>query len=165
MNELKNRLIELFETANPHEDLFLLDVELTASSPLQVAFTLDGDAGVTIGQCAEISRMLGNLIEEQDLIKTEYELEVSSPGADAPLKLLRQYTQHVGRKLAFTLQDGSTKKGKLLEIKQQDDKTLLNIMQEYEVVEGKSKKPKTKYQPLLLDFADIKTANVEISFK
>lgn len=61
---------------------------------------VDTDEGITIAQCAEISRELGAALDVQNIINEPYELEVSSPGIDKPLKLLRQYRKNVGRKYA-----------------------------------------------------------------
>lgn len=59
---------------------------------------VDTDDGITIAQCAEISREVGDELDAQNAINEPYELEVSSPGIDKPLKLLRQYRKNVGRK-------------------------------------------------------------------
>jgi ribosome maturation factor RimP len=59
---------------------------------------VDTDAGITIAQCAEISREVGAELDAQSVINEPYELEVSSPGIERPLKLLRQYKKNVGRK-------------------------------------------------------------------
>lgn len=59
---------------------------------------VDTDDGITIAQCAEISRELATIVETQDLLREPYELEVSSPGIEKPLKLLRQYRKNIGRK-------------------------------------------------------------------
>ncbi|WP_051203948.1 ribosome assembly cofactor RimP [Hugenholtzia roseola] len=150
-------------------ELFLLDVAISGRGIQKVVFTVDGDKGVTIGQCADLSRKLGDLIEQAALFADDqpYELEVGSAGADQPLRLLRQYPQHIGRKLVFTLKDETVKKGKLLDIREEAGKILLDFTQEYEVKEEKQGKTKLKikYQPATLDFDSIKEAQVEISFK
>ena len=59
---------------------------------------VDTDEGITIEHCAEISRALGASFDAENAISEPYELEVSSPGIDRPLKMLRQYRKNVGRK-------------------------------------------------------------------
>jgi ribosome maturation factor RimP len=59
---------------------------------------------VTIQQCAEISRELAGEIERENVIETSYRLEVSSPGIDKPLSLLRQYRKNVGRRFKVTFE-------------------------------------------------------------
>lgn len=74
---------------------------------LTVEVFVDTDAGIKVDQCAGISRRLASIIEEQSLIDTAYEIEVSSPGIDKPLTLLRQYSKNMGRKFRLLLPDGS----------------------------------------------------------
>jgi ribosome maturation factor RimP len=65
-------------------------------------FVIDGDEGFTIGQCGKLSRRMMRAIEENPSIEAQREhfsFEVASPGAEAPLVLLRQYAKHVGREL------------------------------------------------------------------
>jgi len=47
---------------------------------------IDKDGGVTLDDCAEVSREVGSLLEVEDPIPSAYRLEVSSPGLDRPLK-------------------------------------------------------------------------------
>jgi ribosome maturation factor RimP len=58
---------------------------------------VDGDEGVTIDQCAEISRELELLIDTEEVLDGGYRLSVSSPGIDQPIVIPRQYTRHLGR--------------------------------------------------------------------
>ena len=96
------------------ESYFVIDVQYIPRKPAaKLLITLDGDNGIGIDKCAEVSRQLSALIDENDLIPHAYTLEVSSPGADKPLALPRQYTQHVGRTLRIELQEGDTLQGKL----------------------------------------------------
>jgi ribosome maturation factor RimP len=44
------------------------------------------EGGITLGACSQINRQLADIIEEKDLIRQSYVLEVSSPGLDRPLK-------------------------------------------------------------------------------
>ncbi len=45
----------------------------------------DARRAVTVEDCAKVSRALSKLLDEEDPIKGEYSLEVSSPGIDRPL--------------------------------------------------------------------------------
>ncbi len=112
---------------------------------------VDGDNGLSIDHCGEISRKLGKLLEEKDPIKGKYILEVTSPGADKPLKMPRQYRKHIGRRLRVTLTDDSELEGKLLEMSA-DALTL----------EVKEKKESLEKQ---VAFEEIRKSNVIVSFK
>ena len=62
-----------------------------ANAAGKILILVDGDEGITIDRCAEISRRTGATLEEQETMSDAYVLEVSSPGLEHPLKLMRQY--------------------------------------------------------------------------
>lgn len=53
--------------------------------------------GITLDECADLNNKIGKLIEEQDLIKESYILEVCSPGLDRPLKELNDFRRCIDR--------------------------------------------------------------------
>lgn len=57
----------------------------------------DSDNGISMDDCAAISRALSEMLDEQDFGKTEYTLEVSSPGLDRPLKNERDFRRFTGK--------------------------------------------------------------------
>ncbi len=83
-------------------DCFLINIERNES---KVQVFIDADNGMTFENCRKISRLLEAFLDESLIMGEKYTLEVSSPGASAPLKLLRQYQQHVGRKIKISLLD------------------------------------------------------------
>jgi len=58
---------------------------------------IDKEGGVTLDDCADVSREIDALLEVEDVIDTAYRLEVSSPGLDRPLKKLEDYERFRGR--------------------------------------------------------------------
>lgn len=69
---------------------------------------IDTDDGITLEVCTEISRQLSEKMDEADLITGRYRMDVSSPGLDRPLKLLRQYPRNIGRNCKIKyMSDGS----------------------------------------------------------
>ncbi len=58
---------------------------------------IDKEGGVTLDDCADVSREVGAVLEVEDLIRNAYRLEVSSPGLDRPLKKLSDYERFSGR--------------------------------------------------------------------
>lgn len=82
----------------------LVEVEVHGSRrrPL-VRFFIDTPAGVTVDDCARVSREIGDLIEAEEKVPGSYVLEVSSPGAMRSLKRERDYRLFIGRnvKIAF----------------------------------------------------------------
>ena len=116
-------------------------------------FLIDGDNGITIDKCSEISRAVSRYIDENDLGNEKFIYEISSPGVDRPLKLIRQYPQHIGRELEVKLKNGEIVDGLLLDV----DKEMLKL----EVPGNKKKEVLNK--EIAID--DIDQSKVLISFK
>lgn len=82
-------------------DVFIVDVKIKPTNNIKVF--LDADGGFSIEKCVAVNRKLYHLIEESGMYPDgDFSLEVSSPGIDEPLTLLRQYKKNVGRKVAVT---------------------------------------------------------------
>lgn len=60
---------------------------------------IDRPGGVTLGDCATVSRQVGDLLEVADPIDHAYTLEVSSPGLDRPLKSAHDFERYTGREV------------------------------------------------------------------
>jgi ribosome maturation factor RimP len=57
---------------------------------------IDGENGINVSDCAEVSRQVSSILDVEDPITGEYTLEVSSPGVDRLLFQPDQYTGYVG---------------------------------------------------------------------
>ena len=57
---------------------------------------LHGDGGITAEDCTLISRMVSELLDQEDLIIGEYRLEISSPGIDRPLETKNDFRRYIG---------------------------------------------------------------------
>jgi len=55
--------------------------------------------GITLGECADISREVSRYLDVKDPIEHEYVLEVSSPGFNRPLRKLKDFEQALGMKV------------------------------------------------------------------
>jgi ribosome maturation factor RimP len=154
--DIQSQIETLITTILP-EECFLVEVQYVERKPTpRLTIILDGDKGIQIDVCAKVSRVIGEKIEELNLIPTAYNLEVSSPGVDKPLTLIRQYPQHIGRKLKIELQDGSTFTGTLQNI--EADK-----LKFYPEKSGKTKKDES-VESFEIAFNDVKKAIVLVSF-
>ena len=58
---------------------------------------IDKDGGVTIDDCARVSRELGDVIDAENIIDHSYVLEVSSPGLDRPLRKEQDFMRAIGK--------------------------------------------------------------------
>ena len=64
-----------------------------------VRITVDKPGGVTLDDCARLSRAVGHALDVDDPIEHRYTLEVSSPGLDRALETPRDYDKAVGRRV------------------------------------------------------------------
>ena len=112
---IEKRVKELIEEKIADKpNLFIVDIKMHSNGKLVIL--VDGDNGIGIDDVAGISRYVGFKLEEENVIETAYNLEVSSPGLDAPLKLIRQYIKNIGLNLAIKMADGTKREGKLSSI-------------------------------------------------
>ena len=74
--------------------LFLVD--LSISDSYKISVTLDGDNGVVLQDCIDISRAIDNNLDREE---QDFSLEVASAGVLTPLKMVRQYKKNIGRTL------------------------------------------------------------------
>ena len=70
---------------------------------LTVRLFIDKEGGVTVEDCADVSRQVSAVLDVEDPIADKYNLEVSSPGVDRPLFTLAQYTRYVGQEIVVHL--------------------------------------------------------------
>ncbi len=136
------------------QSYFLLEIAVTGGKKVEVY--MDGDAGITLATCRDMSRYLEGLLDEGGQLGEDYTLEVSSPGATRPLRFIRQYAKHVGRTLQISLQNGDKVSGVLKAV--QDDEI---VLEETIKVKGRKK----EIQERSIPFSDIQESNVKLSFK
>ena len=116
----KVEILDLIREVLDGTDKFLVDLHVSKDNRINVS--IDGDNGINIDDCIELSRHIeGNLDRE----KEDFELNVASAGLDSPLKLLRQYKKNVGRSLKVETMDGEVKEGVLMEAT--DEKIVLKL--------------------------------------
>ena len=70
---------------------------------MTVRLFIDKDSGVTVDDCADVSRQVSAILDVEDPIADKYNLEVSSPGLDRPLFTLPQFERYIGQDIAVHL--------------------------------------------------------------
>lgn len=79
--------------------LELVDVEFTSEHGRRVLrIYIDKPGGVTVDDCERVSKELGTILDVDDPIPQSYNLEVSSPGLDRPLKTEKDFTRFTGKR-------------------------------------------------------------------
>jgi ribosome maturation factor RimP len=115
--DLNKLVVKLVEQFIDNDEVFLVEVNVKGKPGNQkIQVFIDADQHVDIEECTKISRKLSNELEEKDVIEGRYVVEVSSPGADKPLKLFRQYPKHIGRELEVVTRENKKYQGVLLGI-------------------------------------------------
>lgn len=156
-NMIDRTVIEsLIADAIADTPLFLVDLKIGNANEIQVE--IDSDEGVTVADCMKVSRGIEhNLDREED----DFSLKVTSPGADQPLQIWRQYRRHVGRSVKVTTTDEREFTGELLAVS--DDSLTIRTEPRKE---GKGKKKvKIDAEEIEINKADIQTTKVLLSFK
>lgn len=104
--DLKEKLWELLELPILKKKMELVDIEWRRERAGWVLrLYIDKPGGVTIGDCAKISELVGHLLDKEDLIHHPYNLEVSSPGIERPLKTKEHFERFKGEKAKITLKN------------------------------------------------------------
>lgn len=136
------------ERAVTDNDSFLVELELKPNNII-VAY-VDSDNGLTIDQIKMINRQI-----ESDLDRDveDFNLTVSSPDLNRPLKTWRQYKKNVGRYLKVNFNE------------RQEEGMLMNVEANYLVLSVPNKKKSAPNTELEIQFADIAEAKVAIRFK
>jgi len=97
--EIIEKVKELLQPLLEEGGYELVDVEFVRE-PIGWVLRIYADrpqGGITISDCQWISERLGTMLDVEDLIPHSYNLEVSSPGLDRPLKSQKDFSRHTGK--------------------------------------------------------------------
>ncbi len=109
------RITALVEEQIAGSDLFIGEVKVKPGNVIYVF--LDGDSGVPISKCVEVSRHIEKNLDRDE---ADFELNVSSYGLGQPLKFLRQYKNAIGKQLTVTTIEGEKLTGILVQVNEQN---------------------------------------------
>jgi len=144
----ENQVEELINEHYQGTEKFLVDVKLKQTNRILVF--IDGDQGININDCKELTKYIESKID-RDL--EDYDLSVSSTGADKPFMMPRQFLKHVGRELDVKTNEGDLISGKLIKA----DEDFIEL--EHHPVKKQPKKPNTE-----IAFSKINEAKVKLAF-
>lgn len=152
----KNKVQEVLDAAlAEREQLFLID--LSINEAYKISVILDGDSGVNLQDCIDISRAVENNLDREE---QDFSLEVASAGVSSPLKLVRQYKKNIGRTIKVKTISLEEIEAKLTMA--DDEKITLEWQAREPKKIGKGKE--TVDKKLELSYENIKEAIVIISF-
>lgn len=114
----KEKVLSIINEELEGSDLFLVDLKISKDNKISVY--IDGDNGVLIQNCIDLSRKIeGNFDREVE----DFELSVFSSGVGEPLVNARQYKKNIGRNISIITNDDQTIKGELISV--DDDKVVV----------------------------------------
>ncbi len=96
---MEERIRALAQPVAESLGLELVDAVFASDSGRKVLRVyIDKSGGVTLDDCADMSREFSTVLDVNDPIPQRYSLEVSSPGLDRPLKKEADFARFAGRK-------------------------------------------------------------------
>lgn len=120
MPSVNEKIQEILQPITDNFNAFIVDIIVRGERTSKVIeIYVDTDSGISLDECSSISRELSEKMDAADLIQGRYRMDVSSPGLDRPLKLLRQYHRNIGRtcKVKYTAEGKkSVLEGKLEQV-------------------------------------------------
>ncbi|MEK4030158.1 MULTISPECIES: ribosome maturation factor RimP [Bacillaceae] len=125
MSKVVETVEQLVKPITEELDLELVDIEYVKEGKSWfLRVYIDKETGVDIEECGMVSERLSEKLDETDPIPYNYFLEVSSPGAERPLKKTRDYERAVGKRVhvkTYEPIDGEkTFEGTLLSFEQEE---------------------------------------------
>lgn len=144
----------LKESLAEKPEIFLVDLTITDS--FKIIISLDGDNGVNLQDCIDISRAVESNLDREE---QDFSLEVASVGVGTPLKFKRQYFKNIGRMLIVKLASDKI------------EAQLVDANEEFITLEWQAREPKkigkgkeTVQKKLEIPYTDIKEAIVTVTF-
>jgi ribosome maturation factor RimP len=152
----KDKVQELIAVALAEcPELFLVDFSINEAN--KISINLDGDKGVSLQDCIDLSRAIENQLDREE---QDFSLEVASAGVSSPLKFIRQYKKNIGRTLQVKITESADIEAKL--VAADEEKITLEWQAREQKKIGKGKETVNKKVEIL--YEKIKEAIVIVSF-
>ncbi len=123
------KVIEIVNPIVEKEGFSLYDVEYDRRF---LRIYIENPLGVSIDDCARISKIISTKLDEVDIIHHRYILEVSSPGVERKLKRKEHYEKSIGKMIKVYMKNKSVKKGYLIGVK--DDSITIKGEEEISII-------------------------------
>ena len=102
-NRIETAVEKIAEEILANTGYELVDVEYVKERDWFLRVYIDKEGGIGLDDCQEVSGLLDDKIEEQNIINDRYILEVSSPGLDRALKKEKDFKREMGKMIDVTL--------------------------------------------------------------
>ena len=117
----------------------------------KIQVMIDNQNGITVDECVRVSRMTEDVIKLEDAFKSDYTLEVTSPGINRPLFLENDYKDNIGSKVRVSLKKLQDKTKNISGI-------IMEVVDKFVVIKARNKSYK-------IEFENIKKANIDIEIE
>jgi ribosome maturation factor RimP len=114
--ELGYELVDVRRRGTPRRVLLQVRVDRPDAVP---------GRGITIDECARISRALESWLDAEQILGTQYVLEVSSPGIERPVRWLEHWERYVGREVSVRLPERGRLRATILGVRRDPDAVVL----------------------------------------
>ena len=105
--EQKERIEHIAKKACSDVNVALYDINLKrAAKGLIVLIYITKIGGATINECKKVSRIISEILEEEDIVNERFFLEVSSPGLERILNQKKHYVSAIDEKIQISFSDG-----------------------------------------------------------
>ena len=103
-SEIVDRVEKMVTAITDEKGYETVDVEyVKEAGQFYLRVVVDKEGGISLNECEEVSRELSPKLDENDFIKENYYLEVSSPGIDRALKRDKEFVKYKGRDVEIKL--------------------------------------------------------------
>lgn len=99
-DDLAARIRAVAEPVVVEHEVELVEVEVRGAHGSRVVQVVaDDEDGLDLDRIADLSRVLGDLLDAEDVLDSKYTLEVTSPGVDRPLRTPTNFRRNIGREV------------------------------------------------------------------
>ena len=99
---------ELLEPTLKHMGYDLYSLDQSGQSGRTLRVSIDHAEPISIDDCERVSRVVGPLLDHSNLIDGRYDLEVSSPGAERPMRSHQEYERFNGHRVNVRYRSGES---------------------------------------------------------
>jgi ribosome maturation factor RimP len=151
-HQITRRVQELVEPVLDELGFELVDTRYLSSQGRWILrLYIDREGGVTIDDCVRVSREIGDLIDVKDIIRSEYLLEVSSPGLNRPLGKEKDLERALGKKIKVKTRTPLNGRSNFTGVLKAYQAGNLHMV--------------TENQPVVIPWSDIEKANLVYEFE
>lgn len=129
VGEIKEAAPKLFQIVN-NLGFRIVRIIMIKRSPKVLQFMIERKnlSDITIKDCTKLSRVISVFLDEIDVIKNEYNLEISSPGLERPILEYRDFKRFIGSEVKIKLKNKYEEKSKFIGMIKECEKNKITLI-------------------------------------